>query len=74
MAKKEKKEKKKKIKIPLTAKQIAIIMAIICLVSFLYKFTIGIMSLSMVLMIPLYQHYSFLSTFQRRPLSSISRG
>ena len=51
MAKKEKKEKKKKIKIPLTAKQIAIIMAIICLVSFLYKFTIGIMSLSMVLMI-----------------------
>ena len=49
--KKEKKEKKKKIKVPLTPKQIAIGMAIIALVSFLYKFTIGIMSLSMVLII-----------------------
>ena len=52
MAKKEKKEKKaKKVKIPFTAKQIAIAMAIVCLVSFLYKFTVGIMSLSLVLMI-----------------------
>ena len=50
MAKKEKKEKKKK-KLPISAKQIAIIMAIICLGSFLYKFTIGIMSLSMVMII-----------------------
>ena len=50
-AKKEKKVKKIKVKIPLSAKQIAFIMAFICLVSFLYKFTIGIMSLSMVLMI-----------------------
>ena len=49
--KKAKKEKKKKIKIPLTPKQIAIAMAIIALVSFLYKFTIGIMSLSMVLIV-----------------------
>ena len=49
MAKKEKKEKKKKL--PISAKQIAIIMAIICLGSFLYKFTIGIMSLSMVMII-----------------------
>ena len=49
--KKQKKEKKKKIKIPLTPKQIAIGMAIIALVSFLYKFTVGVMSLSMVLMI-----------------------
>ena len=51
MAKKEKKEKKKKLKIPLSAKKIAIIMAIICLGSFLYKFTIGVMSLSMVMII-----------------------
>ena len=50
-AKKEKKVKKVKVKIPLTPTQIAFIMAFICLVSFLYKFTIGIMSLSMVLMI-----------------------
>lgn len=50
-AKKEKKTKKIKVKIPLTPTQIAFIMAFICLVSFLYKFTIGIMSLSMVLMI-----------------------
>lgn len=48
---KPKKEKKKKIKVPFTPKQIAIAMAIIALVSFLYKFTIGIMSLSMVLII-----------------------
>lgn len=46
-----KKEKKKKIKLPINAKQIAIAMAIICLGSFLYKFTIGIMSLSMVMII-----------------------
>lgn len=51
MGKKEKKEKKKKLKIPLSAKKIAIIMAIICLGSFLYKFTIGVMSLSMVMII-----------------------
>ena len=49
--KKEKKEKEKKLKIPLSAKKIAIIMAIICLGSFLYKFTIGVMSLSMVMII-----------------------
>ena len=48
---KPKKEKKKKIKVPFTPKQIAIAMAIIALVSFLYKFTNGIMSLSMVLII-----------------------
>ena len=40
-----------KKKIPLSAKKIAIIMAIICLASFLYKFTIGVMSLSMVMII-----------------------
>ncbi len=52
MSKKEKKEKKKKkIKLPISAKQLAIIMAIICLGSFLYKFTIGVMSLSMVMII-----------------------
>ena len=49
--KKEKKEKEKKLKSPLSAKKIAIIMAIICLGSFLYKFTIGVMSLSMVMII-----------------------
>ena len=48
---KQKKEKKVKIKVPLTPKQIAIIMAFICLGSFLYKLTIGIMSLSIVLII-----------------------
>jgi len=48
---KKKKEKKIKIKVPLTPKQIAIIMAFICLGSFLYKLTIGVMSLSMVLII-----------------------
>ena len=52
MAKKEKKEKKaKKVKVPFTAKQIAIAMAIVCLVSFLYKFTVGIMALSLVMII-----------------------
>ena len=40
-----------KKKIPLSAKKIAIIMAIICLASFLYKFTVGVMSLSMVMII-----------------------
>ena len=49
--KKEKKAKKIKVKIPLSPKQIAFIMAFICLVSFLYKFTIGITSLSTVLVI-----------------------
>ena len=44
-------KKPKKIKIPLSAKKIAIIMAIICLVSFLYKFTVGVMSLSLVMII-----------------------
>lgn len=48
---KQKKEKKVKIKVPLTPKQIAIIMAFICLGSFLYKLTIGVMSLSIVLII-----------------------
>ena len=48
---KQKKEKKIKIKNPLTPKQLAIAMAIICLISFLYKLTIGVMSLSMVLII-----------------------
>ena len=43
---KEKKAKKIKIKVPLTPEQIAIIMAIICLISFIYKMTIGVMSLS----------------------------
>ena len=36
---KQKKEKKIKIKNPLTPKQLAIAMAIICLISFLYKLT-----------------------------------
>lgn len=49
--KKPKKAKKIKIKNPLTPKQLAIAMAIICLISFLYKLTIGVMSLSMVLII-----------------------
>ena len=48
---KEKKAKKIKIKVPLTPEQIAIIMAIICLISFIYKMTIGVMSLSIVLII-----------------------
>ena len=48
---KQKKEKKIKIKNPLTPQQLAIAMAIICLISFLYKLTIGVMSLSMVLII-----------------------
>lgn len=49
--KKKKKAKKLKVKIPLSPKKLAIIMAIIALVSFGYKFTIGIMALSMVMMI-----------------------
>lgn len=44
-------KKPKKIKIPISAKKIAIIMAIICLVSFLYKFTVGVMALSLVMII-----------------------
>ena len=49
--KKKKKAKKLKVKIPLSPKKLAIIMAIIALVSFGYKFTIGIMALSMVMII-----------------------
>ena len=53
--KKEKKEKKakkgKKIKLPITPKRLAVIMAFIALVSFSYKLTIGIISMSMVLII-----------------------
>lgn len=56
MAKKEKKEKPikqkiKKIKKVLSPKRLAIIMALIALVSFLYKFSVGIMATSMVLII-----------------------
>ena len=49
--KKPKKEKKIKIKIPISAKKLAIIMAIIALAAFAYKMTIGIMGMSMVLII-----------------------
>ena len=49
--KKKKKAKKLKVKIPLSPKKLAFIMAIIALVSFGYKFTIGIMALSMVMII-----------------------
>ena len=56
VAKKEKKEKPikqkiKKIKKVLSPKRLAIIMALIALVSFLYKFSVGIMATSMVLII-----------------------
>ena len=46
-----KKEKKIKIKIPLSPKKLAIIMAIIALVSFGYKFTVGMIAMSMVMII-----------------------
>ena len=48
----DKKAKKKlKIKNPLTPKQLAIAMAIIALVSFGYKFTVGMIAMSMVMII-----------------------
>ena len=48
----EKKAKKKlKVKIPLTPKQLAIAMAIIALVSFGYKFTVGMLAMSLVMII-----------------------
>ena len=45
------KEKIKKVKSAITPKRLAIAMAIICLVSFLYKMTVGVMALSLVLII-----------------------
>ena len=48
----DKKAKKKlKIKVPFTAKQLAIAMAIIALVSFAYKFTVGMIAMSLVMII-----------------------
>ena len=48
----DKKAKKKlKVKIPLTPKQLAIAMAIIALVSFGYKFTVGMLAMSLVMII-----------------------
>ena len=48
----EKKAKKKlKVKIPFTPKQLAIAMAIIALVSFGYKFTVGMLAMSLVMII-----------------------
>ena len=49
--KKEKKAKKIKVKIPISPKRLAIIMAIIALVSFGYKFTIGMIAMSLVMII-----------------------
>ena len=50
--KEEKKAKKKlKVKMPLTPKQLAIAMAIIALVSFGYKFTVGMIAMSLVMII-----------------------
>ena len=47
-----KKEKKaKKVKLPITPKRLAIAMAIIALVSFGYKFTVGILAMSLVMII-----------------------
>ena len=47
-----KKEKKaKKIKLPITPKRLAIAMAIIALISFSYKFTIGMIAMSLVMII-----------------------
>ena len=48
-AKKEK--KKKKIKLPISPERLAIIMAIIALIAFVYKLTIGVMGMSMVLIV-----------------------
>ena len=48
----DKKAKKKlKVKMPLTPKQLAIAMAIIALVSFGYKFTVGMLAMSLVMII-----------------------
>lgn len=48
----DKKAKKKlKIKVPFTAKQLAIAMAIIALVSFTYKFTVGMIAMSLVMIV-----------------------
>ena len=48
----DKKAKKKlKIKVPFTAKQLAIAMAIIALVSFAYKFTVGMIAMSLVMIV-----------------------
>ena len=48
----DKKAKKKlKVKMPLTPKQLAITMAIIALVSFGYKFTVGMLAMSLVMII-----------------------
>ena len=48
----EKKAKKKlKVKVPFTPKQLAIAMAIIALVSFGYKFTVGMIAMSLVMII-----------------------
>lgn len=48
----DKKAKKKlKVKIPFTPKQLAIAMAIIALVSFGYKFTVGMLAMSLVMII-----------------------
>ena len=48
----DKKAKKKlKIKVPFTPKQLAIAMAIIALVSFAYKFTVGMIAMSLVMII-----------------------
>ena len=48
----DKKAKKKlRIKVPFTAKQLAIAMAIIALVSFAYKFTVGMIAMSLVMIV-----------------------
>ena len=48
----DKKAKKKlKIKVPFTAKQLAIAMAIIALVSFAYKFSVGMIAMSLVMIV-----------------------
>ena len=44
-------KKKKKIKIPISPERLAIIMAIIALIAFVYKLTIGVMGMSMVLIV-----------------------
>ena len=44
-------KKKKKIKLPITPKRLAITMAIIALVSFGYKFTVGMIAMSLVMII-----------------------
>ena len=49
--KKAEKKAKKKLKVPFTPKQLAIAMAIIALVSFGYKFTVGMLAMSLVMII-----------------------